>query len=257
VIYLIGGAGYIGSRLALELRQRGQPFRILDACILGNECEHWRELTKVDVFKSGALDCIEPEDTVVWLASLHNGDWKGIESVGERLMWRMPYNLLHRRCRLLYVSSMQVFALSRCPYADAKARAEHMLAARAQAERRSLCIIRPGTVWGWLRAGLPNRVHTVPNRYLLTGELPDGFYSSYICSMGSLVDTIAAALVAPDSQFKQVLNVVDPPTPVNRLQLADAVGPKFFPEEVEGIGLDGEHPMEIYRKYYLGQASEA
>lgn len=66
MINIIGGAGFVGTRLAKVLQESGQPFRIFDKALTGDQ---YTDVTLPDTLKN-----VAPADVVINLAAEHRDD---------------------------------------------------------------------------------------------------------------------------------------------------------------------------------------
>lgn len=70
-VCVVGGAGYVGSRLVSELKRCGYPVTVVDLCWFGNHLDPSVEVVKKDAHYLEA-DFYKPFDTVIFLAGLSN-----------------------------------------------------------------------------------------------------------------------------------------------------------------------------------------
>ena len=70
-ILVVGGAGYIGSRLIPDLIERGYKVDVLDLLWFGNHLPSEIEIIKKDIFSLTEND-LKPYDQVLFLAGLSN-----------------------------------------------------------------------------------------------------------------------------------------------------------------------------------------
>ena len=163
-IAIVGGAGFVGGRLANALRDAGHGVRIVDvAPALGGRAGYRR----ADVRDRAALAvALEGSEVVYNLAGVHRDDVRPV-SVYDEVNVAGAVNVCDV-CRelgidqLLFTSSVAVYGLAapdtsevREPapfnaYGRSKLRAEHVHRQwQAEApERRSLVIVRPAVVFG-------------------------------------------------------------------------------------------------------------
>lgn len=239
-IVLVGGAGYIGSRLVPRLNEKSEVV-VVDPCILG-EPEFPRRLELVRERWNNFVYL--PDDIVVWLASLHRPleeDTRKWDDVFDEVMVDGPDFVAGDVKRFVYVSSMQAVTGSDI-YAEAKRNAEWMITRKTRDWR----IIRPGTVWGGLARPGPKRLHTVPNAWLSRKAEPPEGYACYTAELDQVLDVLEAATLS-DCEPRTITNVVDFPEPTTAEQIRElSVPARDWFERAD----PGPHPMELYSEYY-------
>ena len=219
---LIGGAGYVGTRLWKALAADPQnEVEVIDLGLLWPEHVHsyveWRDVRDED--PAQALDY----DVVIWLATIHDtpeSERAAWHNLTRQLMVDLPRDWERWARRFVYFSSMRAVTHPETLYGQRKLEFE----ARA---RESTLIIRPGTVWGDFHPDMPNRLHTAVNRQLYFPdqhiEVPENRVF-----LPRLVD---ATLECLENGTTGVVNAVDPEPEWQRPEL-------------------GAHPMEHYRRHY-------
>jgi nucleoside-diphosphate-sugar epimerase len=222
-VYVVGGRGYIGSRLSESLRQSGYTVEVIDPGYLVSDTPDESQ----DVTARG-FEVPGDGKPVVWCACIHRlppgvqdttGEW---DEYADLLMHGCPAEWVEAGHPLVYLSSMQVVTQRALDlYAEVKLDFERWALGRA-----GVRVIRPGTVWGGLVSpGDPtNRVHTVVNRYLTTGELPDEKWRAYTTRITSLIQEIVDAVdrTQRGELPGDVLTVTDFHRPTVRKDLEDS-----------------------------------
>jgi nucleoside-diphosphate-sugar epimerase len=243
-LVLVGGAGYLGTRIGKELERSDIKFSVLDPCLLWPEDHRnsgWdidlRDVTKVpqEEFRG---------KTVVYLASLHKHPDLKWEPVMDRLMVTTPLSLLPYVDRLIYISSMQTIHGEPSTYAAKKRRAEAQLFSSLHFQKVS--VLRLGTLFGGLERGYPNRIHTVPNRYCIgRGDIPADF-SSYVTDVVQSVGNVVDLITYP---YKgTVRNAITGAGPVDAPRLKTLLT-EYRRDDLPD--LDDRHPMEVMEEYYF------
>jgi nucleoside-diphosphate-sugar epimerase len=249
-VYIIGGAGYIGSRVVdkmFEERDRWDPV-VLDLGLHGNCCDPWDVTTGN---KALAPDGLRTDIPILYLAGAHESPfWNRLSSdekfqwqqVGRKIMIDAPLALVERGHPLVYVSSMRALTHPHTYYGNLKRQAEIALFQKAR-------IIRIGTVYGSLRGSHgPKRTITVPNNYLLRGELPDEHWKAYITPMRKVVSECLRGLEPePREAYTTVVNAVAEDHPFDAVQLE-----RFF--DFRFVAADypdkEEHPAYAFARHY-------
>lgn len=272
-ILLIGGAGYIGSRLSRALEARGHAISVIDPRILGAEpglpfpCEAYdvREWTPGKEPQGPHAKMRQP-DVVIWLASIHDvgndreSDW---EAIAYELMVKLPLEWAAATQkaggRFIYFSSTRAGTHTNRLYGRMKRRFEQL----AMSHERPPTIIRPGTVWGSLddSGALPNRVHTVVNRMLVQPDWrPEPLEESFFtCRYRTLEHVVVDLVEKPDHAWgSTIVPVTDTILPITGKLLAEegrapVSGQVWELEKKHSPHLTdlGEHPMRAYERYYL------
>lgn len=222
-VVLVGGAGYIGQRLAPYLQLRGFDPIVVDPCMhcvprFGPGIQlHTGDIELL--LKKG----IVPSGPIVYLAGLHDLPfWDELDPVGKRewqavgrhVMVDLPLALAEQGREVIYISSMRALTHSRTFYGNLKRMAEKALQFRAS-------IVRFGTVWGMLSPHLYNRTITVPNNWSIRGELPDAKWKAYITPMERAAQTVTFLLNRPGQCV--TLNAIQPERPCVADDLRDFV----------------------------------
>ncbi len=244
-VILVGGAGYVGTRLTELLVDEGYEVEVIDPLILG---------VKPPIGTHSRMDvrtvptCHFEGKTVIYLASIHAvppelaRQW---EPVAAEIMLNEPTRIASVAKRFIYISSMR--ARTDPTTGPEASLYSHM---KRCAERRlfqlpHVTVVRPGTVWGDV-GGAPSRRHTVPNRYLCSGELPDEHWSAYTCCIWDLIERIQCCLTEPGGE---IIHCIDHVTPCTRDKLPKVVASSAGQSPPWKRPL-GQHPMELYAKYY-------
>lgn len=240
-VYLVGGGGYVGSRLDKELKTLGWETNIIDLGLFGRK----------DFMPQDVLTVPVPDDgwPVVWLASVHDATVRPWEvewsEIARKIMVHAPLAWVENH-PMVYVSSMRAVTGTHRMYGAIKRLAE----IRLLEEGACCAIVRPGTVWGGFDPELPNRTMTAINKYIITGEISPE-YSCWTINMSDLVARIVSLLHRKDFN-QQILNVTDfpySPTTFLRIEQWDHDG-VFGMERAKGIELGEEHPMKLFAEHY-------
>lgn len=246
-VTLIGGAGYIGQRLALRLRDRGWHVTIIDPCILCDvpnlgEGIVIQQTTIENFLEQG----VRIRDPIVYLAGFHDYPGFYMLPADEKLQWQqaarnlmidIPVKLAHDS-NLIYLSSMRAITHPYTFYGNLKRMAERRLFQHAS-------IVRMGTVWGDLDPKLYNRTITVPNNWAIRGELPDENWGAYISPMKHVLAAIEALFGWPSDE---VFDAIQPLRPCLARDLIDWV-PALKPVPEELIARE-THPALLMADYY-------
>lgn len=271
-IYVVGGNGYLGSRLVPRLVDDGWAVKVIDNCVYNQAppLEYSLEAGGRLKFEfANVLDIPVPagNEPVIWLASLHRDakeDPDKHAKVYTDLMVRRPLGWLAAGHPLVYVSSMSVLTDRQSLYSLAKGLAEEQIIKHS----RAFQILRFGTVWGGLCED-PTRPQTAINRAIL-GELPDETYMAFTTSLHSAVEALR---FAPQYPFLGTIdNVFDSPDMVLREHLEAALEGEPRYKTVWGLQVARErslvtalpgrteellkqpHPCDLIRAYYWGDA---
>lgn len=236
-IVLVGGAGYIGSRLVP--RFKNYDCHVVDPQILsplpGTERIQWNEFE------------YDADDTVVWLASIHKvppAEEEKWRVVYEDLCFDGPDCVIGQVKRFVYISSMQTILGEPSLYAKEKSAGESVCFRLRQAYDSR--VVRLGTVWGGFNRPGPQRLHTVPNAWLALGKRPPKDYCSYTCEMDKALDAIVQATLR-DDMVRTVTNVTDFIQPSSQNDVYSLSVPPADDPDFTGAG---PHPMELYAEYY-------
>lgn len=267
-IYVVGGGGYIGSRLVKRLRKHHEV-EVIDIGIFNN-VEDPRDAMLMPPPKN--------QDPVIWLASIHDLP----EAIEQNEMVRNPwftyaYGLMINRPRewvqaghpMIYVSSMRSLTEDTV-YAQVKREGECLVIGNPRVQ-----VFRFGTVWGGFEdPTFPMRHQTAMNNFLIHHDVPEN-YSRFTTHMdfglSMLVQTvnrigsplrraIREALRGGDLAFGEIINVTDfsAPTMTERLENLLTDEPcSFFESRILaerdyisefGVNLQTPHPMEKLAK---------
>lgn len=196
-VYVVGGRGYVGSRLTASLENFGYDVEAIDPGYLTEETpDPSQDVTdfRFPIPKDGK--------PVIWLACIHRvpdedklsaEDYCEWNAYAEELMVDCPQEWHEEGHPVIYVSSMQIVTQKTLDiYAKCKRQFEQWAVGTP-----GVRVIRPGTVWGGLNkpSDPTNRVHTVVNRFLTTGELPDDNWRAYTTAITKLIDALMDALL--------------------------------------------------------------
>lgn len=225
-VILVGGGGYIGSRLQLRLDAAEIPYENIDLGIFG----------KAGGRCVGALPMEHGAGAVVvWLASFHR------EPVGKEVdpQWAAAYHelMVEHPVRwsgpafhLVYISSMRALTDRGSLYGRTKARAERRLVHHCD----NFSVLRFGTVWGGWREGLPYRPSTALNYALTRGVFTGSHWSAFTTQMDLAVDFLAAHIeeIATETadthvNTSAVTNVVDTTIPLVAEDVRGLLAGKF------------------------------
>lgn len=193
---IVGAAGYIGSRLVEDLRFRGQRPRTLDLDIYG--------CAKALRVRVGDAADLRPNqlrrEVVVYLPAFSTTERTDLQARVQyrNLMVDIPLKIAEHCRHLIYVSSMRAVG-GEGLYAETKRHAEIELLSFP------VTIIRPGTVWGTLKAGWPNRTDTAVNYALTRGKFEGHEWRSYTTHLPKLVREIVRSIgMRPESEIRNV-----------------------------------------------------
>lgn len=242
-VILAGGAGYIGQALYQYLGWRGLDPLIVDPCYIAEPPAGWAVIREDASF----LLRDQGREPVVYLASLHDfpcferldpvqkRQW---QEVGRRLMIDVPVAIAKKR-PMLYISSMRSLTHSRSFYGQLKKLAEILLFRKAST-------LRLGTVYGFT-PGLYNRTITVPNNYLVRGELPDTHWAAHVVDLRRVIGAVASWITSGSgSNLPEVWNATQGLT--NRDTLKHRVVPR---EDLIDERIAREpHPASLMAKAY-------
>lgn len=248
-VTLIGGAGYIGQRLAPFLANRGWSVSVIDPCFLTDDIPNMGEgvvVQNVDVRKLLAGSW-RPSSPVIYLAGFH--DYPGFyeldmdgrrqwQEAAREIMVDIPLRLLDHT-RVIYLSSMRALTHPNTFYGNLKRIAEQRLFPRAS-------IIRLGTVWGALEPELYNRTITVPNNWAIRRDLPDENWEAYISPMHMVLGIIESVL---DHDPPVVMNAASPTRPCKAEDLRHLV-PALERRAAEELQEREPHPALLTAAYY-------
>lgn len=263
-IYVVGGNGYLGSRLVPGLVDDGWDVHVIDNCVYHQAP---MDLEHVAYQFENVLDIDVPagDEPVIWLASLHRDakeDPDKHAKVYTDLMVRRPLGWLAAGHPLVYVSSMSVLTDRQSLYSLAKGLAEEQIIQHS----RAFQILRFGTVWGSLTED-PTRPQTAINRAIL-GELPDENYLAFATHHSTAIEALR---FAPQYPFLGTIdNVFDSADRISRQDLEVALEGEPRYKTVWGLQMSRErslvtalpgrteellkqpHPCDLIRAYYWG-----
>lgn len=257
-IYLIGGDGYIGTRLQEALDADELEYVVIDPRVYGDK-------EGEDV---GNVYPPEEPAIVVWLASFHRTP-PGYSRLAhsDREKWEIAYaKLMQQEAEkwallghsVIYISSMQLVTNPGDLYSMSKSRAERLLLTPEVNSQ----ILRFGTVWGSLDQD-PARPQTAVNAALL-GTPPDEHYIAYTTHMRLAIDAIMEAIYSPF--LNTIKCVVDDLVPATRETFEFLIDrkarklntwQKLFLQEARRISSDRAqelskqtHPTELLARFY-------
>lgn len=223
-IAVLGGSGFVGSRLAGRLLERGHEVRIFDKT---TSRVHPALVTLGDVRDGAAVSRVLKDcDCVINLAAEHRDDVKPVSryfevNVGgaEKVVRAAE---AHAIGRILFVSSVAVYGLGQIlanetaairpfdHYGRSKAQAETVYAqwAAADAARRELTLLRPAVVFGeGNRGNVFNLIEQVRGgRFLMVGN---GSNFKSVAYVENLVDFMCTQIGAEPGV--RVFNYADKP----------------------------------------------
>jgi nucleoside-diphosphate-sugar epimerase len=188
-VYIVGGHGYIGTRLVPCLIADGWAPEVID-CGIYEEPAPLLDVRKMN----------PPEDNhpVVWLATIHKepdglkqDEVKPWVQEMTKVMVDLPLAWYKAGHPMLYASSMQVVGPGpSSAYAYAKRIAEASFVGAHNTQ-----VLRFGTVWGGLNEN-PLRLETAINAALLGEQLPDD-YKAYTTHINRAVEALCYGLCRP------------------------------------------------------------
>lgn len=162
-ICIVGGSGFIGTAIATGLKQRNEPFMLVD---IRASQTHPDQVVRADITHKGALPMAVQGDCIIHLAAVHRDDVRPISRYDEvnvagtqNLCDVAEANGIQR---IVFASSVAVYGFAApgtdesgaiAPFNDygrTKAEAEQVLLKwqAADPDNRSLTIIRPTVVFG-------------------------------------------------------------------------------------------------------------
>lgn len=230
IISIVGGAGFIGTRLAHHLAERQIPFEIIDL----RPSQSFPERSKIaDIRDPDALRAALSGQTVIHLAAVHRDDvtdpgaYDATNVEGTRVLCAVAAEKGVRR--IVFTSSVAVYGFAPpgtgesgaiAPfnaYGRTKFQAEEILRGwRAAApQTRALIVVRPTVVFG---EGNRGNVHTLlsqiaSGRFVMVGAGRNRKSMAYV---GNVAAFLTVAAQSPRSEG--VFNYVDGPDfDMNRL----------------------------------------
>ncbi|HKO11516.1 MAG TPA: NAD-dependent epimerase/dehydratase family protein [Acidobacteriaceae bacterium] len=185
-VVLVGGAGFIGTRLAALLRNASVPFRIADIRESSTFSDLW---TPCDVRNLDSVRCaIRGANTIINLAAEHRDDVRPLSRYREvNVDAAQHICTAARECgieKIIFTSSVAVYGFQPEPvdengpfapfneYGKTKLAAEQLYCAwAAENPLRSLVIIRPTVVFGeGNRGNVYNLLHQIASgKFLMVG----------------------------------------------------------------------------------------
>jgi nucleoside-diphosphate-sugar epimerase len=234
-LVVLGGSGFIGSRLVEELLRQGHDVRNVD---IAASSTHAERTTLADVRDESAMRRVLSRcDGVINLAAAHGDDVRPV-SLYEEVNTVGACNITRAAdacgvARIVFVSSAAVYApdevlaqessalLPATPYGRSKARAEAVYLdwANADLARRSLTMLRPCVVFG---EGARGNVHRLieqirRRRFVMIGR---GGNRKSIAYVGNFVDFLCTQV--DNACGAHVCNYADQPDLSTR-ELVDMV----------------------------------
>lgn len=223
-----GGSGFIGTRLADELRSRGVDVRILDKAAIDSH----RAVTVVgDIRDARAVeDACDGMDIVFHLAAEHRDDVRPI-SLYEEVNVQGTRNLVEAASskgikQIVFTSTVAVYGLRNetavedaAPdpfneYGRSKLRAEELLLEWVEQDRsRGVTIVRPCVVFGeGNRGNVSNLISQIRSgKFIMIGR---GGNKKSMAYVGNVVRFLAAQVNAPRGLL--VVNYADKPDMTTR-----------------------------------------
>lgn len=225
-VSIVGGSGFIGTRLVELLLQRGNEVVIVDKAMSA----HYPALTRIaDVRDEAALDQVidADSDVVIHLAAEHKDNVHPIELYYEVNVQGMR-NLLSVLGRkgikqIVFTSSVAIYGLNEgdsteespiAPFNDygkSKYQAEQVLAEwTAQDITRSAVVLRPCVVFGERNRGnVYNLLHSIVNKsFMMVGKGNNHKSMGYV---GNLCEFITFLLTHGIATGVEVYNYADKP----------------------------------------------
>lgn len=215
-IAIVGGLGYIGSRVAglfSQLEEEGERafnVTVIDANLFGNAEAFRRRFPTIRVEEQDVRDGIVGDyDTIIYLAGPHElpegADEELVKNYYSQVMVQEAERLSAFCDRFVYASSMRSVTHNSL-YARNKREAEEAIPKFCDDWR----IVRFGTVYGGFSvdAANPNRSNTVPNRRLMYGDLPDENYAAYTTKI-EVASHALITLALDDCMARSIVNVTD------------------------------------------------
>lgn len=186
LVSILGGSGFIGTRLAALLTQQRAPFRIGDLRKSESFPEHW---TECDVRRSESLSEIaQGADAIINLAAAHRDDVRPLSLYHETNVQGAEQVCQAARAagirKIVFTSSVAVYGFQPVPvdengpftpfneYGKTKLQAEAVYRAwAAEDPGRGLVMVRPTVVFGeGNRGNVYNLLHQVASgRFLMVG----------------------------------------------------------------------------------------
>lgn len=260
-VLVIGGSGFIGTRLISALLERGHAVRNLD---LVESAQHPEITTIGDVRDASQLTAAAAgHDAIVHLAAEHRDDVTPLSRYTEvnidgsaAVIAAAEANGIER---IVFTSTVAVYGLDKNDaaedtepepfneYGRTKLEAERLFRAWADADpARSLTVVRPSVVFGEGNRGnvynLARQVHS--RRFVMVGDGTNHKSMSYV---GNIVEFLADALEAPAGTT--VVNYADKPDLSTR-ELLDVLRDAMGIRHAGGfrlplwIGLAGGHTID-------------
>ena len=256
-VSIVGGSGFIGTRLVELLLQRGNEVVIVDKAMSA----HYPALTRIaDVRDEAALDQVidADSDVVIHLAAEHKDNVHPIELYYEVNVQGMR-NLLSVLGRkgikqIVFTSSVAIYGLNEgdsteespiAPFNDygkSKYQAEQVLAEwTAQDITRSAVVLRPCVVFGERNRGnVYNLLHSIVNKsFMMVGKGNNHKSMGYV---GNLCEFITFLLTHGIATGVEVYNYADKPDQI-------IVSGTLLDEA--GVVRVGGRSIEIYAPDYL------
>jgi len=213
-ILILGGLGYIGSRLGNALKSRGLDIEIIDMDIYGQGNGLMYEELPTSIFR---------DKVIVNLASFHReaADAVNLDNWARQygaLMIEEPEALSECAHKLIQVSSMRSL-YDKSIYGRSKSLCEQKLSSMPNVQH-----VRFGTVWGGFSDNMPNRFSTAVNFALSRGYFEGSEWAAPVTHMDKVIMSLETYVLA-HAKYKEtifdgtVVNVVDNHEPMTSDEL--------------------------------------
>ena len=222
-ILILGGSGFIGTRLATPLQEHGIPFHIGDILKSESFPDHWLEC---DVRRQDSLaKVINGSQTIINLAAVHRDDvrplslYHEVNVRGAEEVCRAARNAGVRK--IIFTSSVAVYGFQPVPvdengpfapfneYGRTKLEAEGIYRTWADEDpSRTLVIVRPTVVFGeGNRGNVYNLLHQIAaRRFMMVGNGKNIKSMAYVGNVAAFL--VYALALQPGAH---IFNYVDKP----------------------------------------------